>query len=154
MDKLTLIEIIFKGKLEKVNLNFIQYFLTDSVKIRFNYPENVEKETYESICELFLQENYIDMVIITKKFSLCNFSDKNLFINIGLDDNQIELLLFLDIKDIISTDLKEGINKLKEWAYDFFKNFSFEDMVCKMDGEDYDNNYFSKDGDGPLMNKI
>lgn len=145
-----LIDIIFKGKKTKVDLSFIEKIIKDSFEIRFNSPEIYNVEKYSEIISIFNSNNYIDLNFNNPTLNIDDFSINNVFIDITIEENNIELLLFFDLCEIGFVNNKINIDFVKNWCSSFIKKYLFELVLCQMDNGDEKEYYFINDEYGPL----
>ncbi len=146
---LTLTEIIFTGIISKVNFQFLKDLLSKSGRVRFNFPE-AENNEYGFIINLLKSSEYVDIAFDSFKLN----SVSNVFVNLVLDNEKIELLFFLDLKDVHLETHKESLNMLIAWAKDFGLTYHFDMITCQPDGADEDEFYF-KDGEyGSFYGKL
>jgi hypothetical protein len=149
-----LIEIIFRGKSLITDFSFLIRFLKSCGEVRFNFPEVTISTNYEDIIKIFKSNSYVDFVITINELDILGRIVPNVFINLGLDDGKVELLFFLDLKDLSKTGHREGIDLLKDWAYEFKTKYRFDTVVCQMDSGNSREYYFDENGFGPLYNQL
>lgn len=137
---LTLTEIIFTGLASKVRFEFLKDLLSKSGRVRFNFPE-LENNDYSFIVNLLKSNEYVDIAFDSFKLNLM----PNVFVNLVLDNKKIELLFFLDLKDVNSETDKESIAMLIAWAIGFGLTYDFDIIRCQPDNaEEYE--FYFKNG--------
>ena len=150
----TLIEIVLKGLFSTVNLSFLKRQLDKAKEVRFNSPQLPQVSTFDEVAEVFQQNTYVDLVITTDKFCIDDRMVKNTFINLGRNDNDVELLLYFDLKDFDVDYDRLSIDYLKSWVDRFARQYNFEYFIAQMDNAGEDEYYFDKNGFGPLYISI
>ena len=138
---LTLTEVVFKGVISKVNFAFIGDLLVKSNCVRFNSPEKLKNCDYSFIISLLKDNGYVDIAFDSFELDFVS----NIFVNLVVDNGEVELLFFLDIKNIDREAFKESVDMLIAWAKEFGLDHSFDLVVCQPDNAEPDNFYF-KDG--------
>jgi len=137
----TLIDLIFKGNFVNTDLSFIKECVLQSKNMYFNSPENIYVNTFDEIIKIIESNNYIDFVISADLIKLDKISIPNVFINIGRDDQDIEILFFFDLKDL-KGNFQESLDYLYNWSI-FFKNkYHFKNFMCQSDGTNFDREYY------------
>jgi len=68
--------------------------------VTFNYPENIDTSNYDEIIKILHSYDYVDFIISTDILNMDKIRIENVFINIGKDNDEVELLLFFDIYDL------------------------------------------------------
>jgi hypothetical protein len=150
----TLIEIIFMGVFSTLNHGFLSKLLSEAKEIRFNAPEFLSPHTFEEVVSIFRANTYVDLVITTDKLDINGKIVKNVFINVGRNDGDFELLFYFDIKDLNGSNYKLNIDHLKTWADTFLDNYNFNYFICQMDNAGDEEYYFDSNGMGPLYKII
>jgi hypothetical protein len=150
----TLIEITCKGIFSSINLDFLSKLLANSKEVCFNYPEILLSNNVDKITDIFQLNDYVDLVIITDKFEINGKTIKNVFVNIGRNSNELELLLYFDLNDVGVGTNKENVDYLSNWISEFKSKYNFEYFICQMDNASDDEYYFDSNGLGPLYIKI
>lgn len=142
----TLIDLIFKGKFSKIDLEFIKEFSLKNREMYFIYPEKILMKNIDEIFGKFKADTYVDFSMSLYYISFNEAKVPDIFVNIGRDDDEFELALFFDLKDL-NKDFSEGLDYLHNWSI-FFKNkFNFDSYFCQADGENYENEYYFKGGE-------
>ena len=146
---LTLTEIIFTGVASKIDFQFLKELLSKSDRIRFNFPEE-GNNNYSFIVNLLESSEYIDIAFDSLKLN----SISNVFANLVLNNEKIELLFFLDLKDTYCETHKESVDMLIAWAKDYGSTHNFDTIKCQPDNAEEDEFYF-KDGEyGSYYNRL
>lgn len=145
-----LIEMIFKGVLPTLNLNFLKNLLLDAKEIRFNDPEVSGKDCFEDVLDVFHSNDYVDFVVTTDKLDINGEIVPKVFINLGLDGEKMELLFYFNLQDLNKNSLAESLDYLKNWADNFKSYYEFDQFICQMDNANEDEYYFDDQGRGPL----
>lgn len=146
---LTLTEILFGGSVSKLNFEFLKDLLYKSEQVRYNFPEG-ENIDYNFIVNLLKNSEYVDIAFD----SLILNSIPNVFANLVLDNERVELLFFLDLKDIRFETNKESVDMLITWAQDFGVTYNFEVILCQPDNAEKDEFYFKNGNYGSCYWKI
>ena len=151
----TITELIFSSSFSVVNIDFLFSLISDANEIRFNEPEFSSPFTAQDVLKNIYSNEYIDLVIITDKLEINGKIVKNVFINVGRNSDDFELLFYFDIKDLEGTNYKSKIEDLKNWA-DYFQNrYNFHYYIAQMDNAGDNEYYFDSNGWGPLYdNKL
>ncbi|PUV21078.1 MULTISPECIES: hypothetical protein [Sphingobacterium] len=150
----TLIEIIFKGVFSTLNISFLSELLFGAKEIRFNLPELSSSYELETIIKIFNLNSYVDLVITTDKLNVNGRDVKNVFVNIGRNDDDFDLLFYFDIKDLDGNNYKLKVDHLKTWANNFCDRYNFNYFIGQMDNANDEEYYFDSNGIGPLYDKI
>jgi hypothetical protein len=154
MITVTATEIIFRGIVAKTCLSFLLEFLDEYKEVWFNAPEvNVEID-FNVIIKTIKDNSYVDFVITTDKLKFDKHIVENGFINLRVDDNKLELLLFFDLKDLNCSSHKNSIDLLMTWANSFKEKYDFESIVCQLDNGNEKEYYFDGIGTGPLYDQL
>ncbi len=136
-----LTEIVFRGIVSKLNFEFLKDLLSKSSRVRFNVPE-IQNNNYDFIINLLMGSEYVDIAFDSFKLN----SISNVFVNLVLDDGKIELLFFLDLKDVHCDTHKESLDMLIAWAKDFGSTHNFDVIICQPDNAE-ENEFYFKDGE-------
>ena len=128
---LTLTEIIFKGRIAKLDLKFLEELILKSDLVRFNTPE-VENMDSHLIIDLLNKAEYADLAFDSVNLDLA----PNIFANLVLIDKKIELLFFLDLKDIKCKTHKEAVDIVIVWSKQFSETYNFDTFQCQVDNAD------------------
>lgn len=140
----TLVDLIFKGNLSRVNFDFINKLISQSRDIRFSFPENTFAKAFSDIIKIFKSNSYVDFIIAVNYLDLYGKKIPDVFVNIGRNDEydeNVEVLLFFDVKDL-NKKFEEGLKDLYDWSVSFRKEYHFDRFFCQTDGVNYDGNYF------------
>lgn len=148
------IDLIFKGKASLVDLSFLRQLLDNAKESRFNDPERVSFEDYEELLKIIKGNDYIDFVITSDNLAIDNLTIKNVFVNLGLNEGEFELLYFFDLRDLNFSDSNNSLVFLKDWAGKFCYRYSFDYLLCRLDNGTENEYYFKKDGFGPLYETL
>jgi len=149
-----LIEVIFKGLFSALNFNFLEKILLNAKEVRFNDPEiNFIKDFKETI-NVINSNSYLDLVINTDFLDIKGKIIPRVFINLGRNNEDVEILFFFDLKDIKESNFKMNIDYLKSWTEEFQKEYNFEYFICQPDNADQHEYYFDTDGQGKLYSNI
>lgn len=146
----TLIELIFKGGFSDINLDFLSELVLEAKEIRLNAPELSFSDEFDAIVKIFELNSYVDLVVTTDKLNIAGKIVKDVFINIGRNNNEIELLFYFDLKDLNGSANKSDIDNIKTWANSLQKKYNFIYCICQMDNAGDEEYYFDSNGIGPL----
>lgn len=135
-------------------MSFLDEILADCKEGRFNSPEAFVSSNYNEILKVFEKNSYVDFVVTTDKLNINGQIVKNVFINLGLDSDELELLFFFDTKDLKDLNFKEGIDFLRIWARNFQDKYGFEYVLCQIDNGSEQEYYFDNNGLGPLYSQL
>jgi hypothetical protein len=150
----TLTEIIFKGVASKIDFNFLSALLANSKETRFNAPEIVSSGRFEDVANILNSESYVDFVITANSLNVSGQFVRDVFINLGLNDGEVELLFYFNLEDVGYFSLKENIDHLRKWVERFNTRYNFERYICQMDNAGDEEYYFNENGLGPLYQKL
>ena len=146
---LTLAEIIFRGTASKVDLGFLGDLLERSHRVRFNAPET-ENKNHGNVLNLLKNSGYVDIAFDSFSFN----SIPNVFVNIVSSNERIELLFFLDLKDLNCETLREAVETIIAWAKDFGSTYKFDFIICQPDNAEIDEYYFLNGKYGESYRKL
>lgn len=149
-----LIEVIFRGIFSIVDFSFVKKLLIDAREVYFTSPEVNLPVTFSSTMSIINSKKYVDLVIITDCLQIKDKIVPKVFINIGRTNEEIELLLFFDSKDLKETNEKMNIDYVRIWTKEFQKNYHFEYYICQMGNADEEEYYFDSNGTGQLYDKL
>lgn len=141
---ITLVDLIFNGKFGTFDFDLIKKLLPFAKEKNFFFPEDILIESIEQVIFVFKSNDYVDFVLSAKHVEILNKIIPNVFINIGRDNENIEILFFLDIKDL-DTNFENGLKDLNKWAESLKKQYKLERFICRMDGEKDGDNYYFED---------
>lgn len=150
----TMIEIIFKGRFSKIDFGFLRNLIFASKEVRFNDPAMYSFENIDDVITVFDTNSYFDFVITTDMLNIDGRTVPKVFINIGRDSQDIDLLFFFDLKDMQGDSLIGDLEHLKKWVSDFSNQYCFDFFTCRIDigaKEDY---FFDSNGYGRLYDQI
>ncbi|MDQ0781254.1 hypothetical protein [Chryseobacterium sp. W4I1] len=145
-----LIEVIFRGLFSALNFNFVEKILLDAKEVRFNEPEINSKKDFEEMINIINSNSYFDLVINTNLLDIKGKFIPRVFINLGRNNDEVELLFFFDLRDLGETNFKTSINYLKDWVEGFQKEYNFNYFICQPDNADQYEYYFDINGYGKL----
>ncbi|MFT3823042.1 MAG: hypothetical protein QM731_03945 [Chitinophagaceae bacterium] len=146
----TLIEIVFDGIYGKVNFEFLPQLLSGARDISLYDPEIPLPESLEDIVNVFDSNDYVDIVITTDQLNINDNIVKSGFINLGKNDENVELLLYFDLRELNEVIYKKEIEFLKKWVDEFVNTYRFQHFICKMDNAGEFEYYFDSNGWGPF----
>ena len=149
-----LIEIIFRGVLSSINFNFLKDIVLRARRLYFNSPEVSSIKTFDQVIEILNANAYIDLVINTDKLKIYNKDVSKVFINLGRNYNDIELVFFFDLQDLNGLTVKESVDCLMDWTTEFKNNYKFDYFICRTDNADDGEYYFDSQGTGSLYDMI
>lgn len=149
-----LIEVIFRGLFSIVDFSFVKKLLIDAREVYFTSPEVNSTITFSTAIRIINSKNYVDLVINTDCLRIKNKIVPKVFINIGRNNEEIEILLFFDSKDLKEPNEKMNIDFIKNWTEEFQKQYDFEYYICQMDNADEREYYFDSIGTGQLYDKL
>lgn len=151
--KIMLIEVIFKGLFSIVDFKFVKKLLIDAREVYFTSPEVNSPVTFSSAMRIINSKKYVDLVINTDCLQIKDKIVPKVFI-IGRTNEEIEILLFFDSKDLKETNEKMNIDYVKIWTKEFQKKYNFEYYICQMDNANEEEYYFDSNGTGQLYDKL
>lgn len=152
---LTLTEIIFSGKISTINISsFTKDMLSNYKEINLDSPYFAQVITSDEVINIFKTSDYVNLVITYDKFNILEINIPRVFSNIGIENGEIEILIFFDLKDLNGTSYKEIINILRDWCKKFQESYKFDYFRCQIDNADEDEYYFDSYGLGPEYKKI
>ncbi|MEG1199912.1 MAG: hypothetical protein RSD53_11005, partial [Algoriella sp.] len=123
-------------------------------EVYFTSPEVNSLITFNNVKRIINSNNYVDFVINTDCLQIKNKIVPKVFINVGRNNEEIEILLFFDSKDLKESSQKMNINIIKNWTNEFQKLYNFEYYICQMDNADEEEYYFDINGNGRLYDKL
>jgi hypothetical protein len=153
MTKTILVELIFRGKFNLSKLSFMIELLKNTREIRFNFPEIETQLNYKEIVDVFDLNDYVDFVITTDNLNISGQQVKNVFINIGLNEEVLEFFFFFDLKDLNKTSDKMSLDFLRIWCNEIIGKYLFDKVICKIDNGNELEYFFDERGFGPLYPK-
>lgn len=77
-----------------------------------------------------------------------------MFVNIGRNDDDFDLLFYFDIKDLDGNNYKLKVDHLNTWANNFCDRHNLNYFIGQMDNANDEEYYFDSNGIGPLYDKI
>lgn len=149
-----LVEIIFRGKLSSIKLEFLKDLLLKAKELYFNSPEISSIKTFEEVVQIINSHSYIDLVINTNDLGIYEKSIPRVFINLERSNDDIEILFFFDLKDLSEPTIKESMDLLQNWVSEFKNEYQFNYFICQSDNAAKDEYYFDIHGQGKLYDKI
>lgn len=149
-----LIELVFKGVISDLNFDFLKFLLKNARAVRFNFPETEFWNDFEEMVSVFTSNLYVDLVIDTDCLVIKDRVIPKVFINVGRNDHEIEILLFLDAMDLKEPTPSMNIDLLKSWMEEFQKTYHFKYFICQMDNADENEYYFNSYGEGKLYDQL
>jgi hypothetical protein len=150
----TLIEVVFRSLFSDVDFSFLEPIIVNSTSVRFNSPEIEFEGTYEDMKQILVSNDYTDVVILTDSFGVDQVLVKNVFINIGVNDKALEVLLYFDSKGIGFATHKENVDYLMSWANEFKNRYHFKYVIGQFDNGGEDECYFINNEFGPLYDSL
>lgn len=149
-----LIELKFIGLTPILNFSFIGELSINAREMRFYSPEiNFSGESDELI-SVFNSNDYVDFIINTDHLSIKGKNVQRVFINIGRNEDEIEVLIFFNLADLREPTAKMAIDYLKSWTPEFQRKYDFEYFICQIDNASEDEYYFDSIGLGKLYHGI
>lgn len=146
----TAIDLIFYGSLSVISFDFIKNITLDSSVVSLNFPENMSTETLDQIIGILNTESYVDLVITTDCINLFGIKIPSVFLNIGIDEGMVEVLMFFDVKNI-NNDFDKGLNDLYDWSTSFQNEYNFDHFFCETDGVNSNEEYYFANERPPLL---
>lgn len=150
----SLVEIIFRGILPSVKFDFLKSHFLKAKKLYFNSPEISSVNTFNDVIEIINSNTYIDLVINTDELRIHQKKVPRVFMNFGRNNDEVELILFFDLKDLSEPTIKESIDLLQNWVSDFKNEYQFNYFICQADNAAKDEYYFDIYGKGKLYDII
>ncbi|MDN5478775.1 MAG: hypothetical protein L0G39_17765 [Chryseobacterium sp.] len=149
-----LIEIICKGLYPTLNFNFLKKLLLNAKEARFVDPEINSIKDFDEIMNVINSNSYCDLVMSTDFLDIRGKIIPRVFINLGRNNDEIEILFFFDLKDLKESNFKMSLDYLKDWIEEFQKKYNFNYFICQIDNADHDEYYFDINGQGKLYNTV
>lgn len=149
-----LVETIFKGNSRKINFLFLHDLLIGAHQVYFNFPVSVKDVTPPNILATVNGNTYVDLVINTNNLLVNGKFVRKVFINLGKQDDLIDILFFFNVDDLGLDDSKANLKLLKLWAEKFAIMFGFEYFICQFDNAEKNEYYFDANGYGPLYDNL
>lgn len=147
------VDVVFRGFLADVNLQFITLLLEKSEECYFSSPEYNLDVDLVAILDVIEKSSYVDFYIVSTEVVISEIHVPNVFANIGVDNGKVEILFFLDVQ-YLSSDFKTSLNLLNQWMKQFSTKFGFKYFRCQMDNGNEEEYYFDSNGYGPLGNGL
>lgn len=145
-----LIEVICKGLFSALNFNFLEKILLHAKEIHFNDPELNSIKDFDEVISIINSNPYFDLVINTDFLDIKGKIVPRVFINLGRDNDEVEILFFFDVKDLEESNFKMSIDYLKDWIEEFQRKYNFNYFICQPDNADQYEYYFDTNGQGKL----
>lgn len=145
----SLIELIFKGNRQSISLNFLEKIIIEAREIYFNSPELSTIKTFDQVVKIIDSNSYTDLAISTDKLEVYKKTIPKVFINLGCDNDEVDILFYFDLNDLNEPTLKANIDYLNNWAIEFKVKNGFDYFICQPDGNE-DGYYFDNNGIGNL----
>ncbi|WP_265130975.1 hypothetical protein [Chryseobacterium oranimense] len=145
-----LIEVIFKGLFSVIDFSFLEKILLNAKEVRLNDPEINFIKKFEETINVIHSNSYLDLVINTDFLDIKGKIIPRVFINLGRNNEEVEILFFFDLNDIKESNFKMNIDYLKSWTEEFQKKYNFEYFICQPDNADQHEYYFDANGQGKL----
>ena len=137
-----------------VKLGFLNNIFLKARELYFNSPETLSAKTIDEALEIINSNPYIDFVIYTDELSIHGKNVPRVFINLGRQNDEIEILFFFDLMDLCEPSIKQSIDFLKKWALEFKNEYRFAYFICQIDNGDREEFYFDSHGIGKLYERI
>lgn len=143
----SLTELLFTGSPSFDKFAFIAGLLNGARDIRFNFPELGKPPDPASILPLIDTENYLDLIFVIPNLELDGANFERVFVNVGKNNDSLEILLFFDLKDSQQKDYRASIEILQKWTEKIIAETGFEKVTCRLDNaSEKDYYYFDQDG--------
>ncbi|MDP9957133.1 hypothetical protein J2X97_002799 [Epilithonimonas hungarica] len=149
-----LIEVIYRGLFSIVDFSFVKKILVDAREVYFTSPDVNSPIIFNSVVSIINSNDYVDLVINTDCLKIKNKIVPKVFINIGRNNEEIEVLLFFDSKDLKESNEKMNIDYIRNWTIEFHRQYNFEYYICQIDNADEGEYYFDSNGTGYLYNNL
>lgn len=89
-----LVEVIFSGTLSTLDFSFLKKLLIGAKEVRFNFPETNSIGNFDEILSEIISNSYVDLIINTDYLEILGKDISKVFINLGRDEKEIEVLFF------------------------------------------------------------
>lgn len=118
-----------------------------------SYPENKRLGSHADK-QFNALRAFVRQSLVPKDMKFGDALVKKPFLNIGVDDGILAMLIFFDLKDIAIGSNKDKIDGLMEWALGFLKVHHFDTVRCRIDNGNPDEYYFNEHGRDPLYSDL
>jgi hypothetical protein len=146
---ITTVDILLNGSKQEIENNFLEEFLEKASQLTFNDPPILANDNLDYILQIIKENEYIDLVIISD-LTFGEETVKNIFINIGVDNDGVEVLLFFDLLEL-KKDPRTALHIIKSWCASFADTYNCHSYVCQIDNGDEDEYYFNEKGWGHCL---
>ena len=148
-----LVDVIFRGLVSMLDFSFLKDLLSNAREIRFSFPEDQVYETYDKVVDIINSDVYVDLIINTSCLLVGEKIVPRVFINLGRNNEDIEVLFFFDLNDIGEDTPIRNLEYLKGWMIKMQDNYHFQYFICQFDEAAEDEYYFDSNGIGKLYPK-
>jgi hypothetical protein len=149
-----LIEVIFRGQFSTLDFSFLKKLIDGAKEIYFVSPEIPSIEAFDEVLDVLNSNAYVDLVVNTDCLKIYGKIVSRVFINLGRNDEDIEVLFYFDLKDLNEDTPKSSIDYLKKWVMNIQNEYNFQYFICQMDNASINEYYFDSNGIGELYNEI
>ncbi|RBL92257.1 hypothetical protein [Chitinophaga flava] len=132
----TLIDILFKGTIDRIAPAFINEYISGCKDWWWNEPKMDSKKEIVDVVAVFENNLYVDLAISTDNFCILNHSVPHVFINFTRKEDAVELLFFLDLMNIGGGSVRDKIDNIEKWVIEFRTRYQFDEVVCQLDNGD------------------
>lgn len=146
-----LIEVIFKGLLSAIDLSLTRKLAEGAKEIYFNAPEISSVKSSDEVIEIIQSNPYVDLAINTNSLKVDQIVVPKVFINLGRNNDEIEILFFFDLDDLAIGTPADNLNYLKNWTIQIQQKYNFSYFICQMDNANEEEYYFDSNGIGKLF---
>lgn len=147
-----IIELIFYGKIEGLNLQFLKEYLTTAKNTTLNGESVQLGSAYDLVDTLKQNREYIDLSFGLDSLDFNGSLIPKVYCEFGLSENgNAEVLFFFGIKDAPGEGLIEKLLFTRKWANEFKEENALETFVCQLDNGNEDEYYFNDVALGPLF---
>jgi len=151
---MTLIEVIFKGSFSKLDFSFLEKLIDEARELYFVSPEIPSVKSFDEVLIALNSNTYVDLVINTDHLIISEKTIPRVFMNLGRDDEDIEVLFYFDLNDLNEGSQKNNIDHLKKWVMNTESQFNFQYSICQADNANEDEYYFDSNGMGRLYEEL
>jgi hypothetical protein len=149
-----LVDIIFKGKMPSLNLDFLKIWLDKCNYSYWTIPEDVGADSFADIVKTIQAESYVDFIISTNHLEVLEKHLKRVSINLVKDEEELEVLIFMDVADVDRAPIKENLTYINLWMLYMKDKYNFNSFRCQMDNGNSQEYFFDSTGPGPLMEQV
>lgn len=137
-----------------MNFSFLKDLLPKAEEVRFAFPEVDFSGDFDELLSIISSNDYVDLSIGTNHLKIGRKTIPSVFVNMGKNDEKIEVMFFFDLADLKEFTPKLNADYLRNGVEEFKKTHQFEYFICQMDNAGADEYYFDSNGTGKLYNNL